>query len=132
VTSHHPSHCSVFSSSRGIHSPIAATAPSLRPLAPSGSLLRASTSRCITSIQSFSSFFQPVGAKLIRMADAPTYPALLKLTLLVGFSSVLQGVDPSTMPSSCFDATRWTSRLLASRTLVRKSSCRSPLTSSRS
>jgi hypothetical protein len=37
--------------------------------------------KVITIIQSFSSFSKPVGVKLPRQASAPTFPALLLLTL---------------------------------------------------
>jgi hypothetical protein len=53
-------------------------------------------------------------------------------TMPCSWFSAPEGADPSTRSSSSFSATRWTSRLLASQTPVRKPSCRIPLMSSRS
>jgi hypothetical protein len=130
-------------------SPTATTAPSLRSARPKQFPYKVPVSPASHHHPKFSSFsFCPRWAITPGVDGAPTSPPLLTRTLLVGYPSVLEGVDPSTMlspwfstpvevdpfirSSSSFSATRWTSRLLASRISVRKPSCRTPLISSQS
>jgi hypothetical protein len=119
VTSHPPSRHSNFSSSRGVHSLSASTAPSLRLPAPSGSLLRCQQIKVYHHYIQFFFRFPTTVVKLPRMAGGPTYPSLLMLTLLVGSPSVLEKADLSTMSSPSSSATCWTSPLFASQTPVR-------------
>jgi hypothetical protein len=56
----------------------------------------------LPSSKIFLPFFHPVEAKLPTVAGAPTFAALLTLTLLPGSSSVSEGVDASTGSSSSF------------------------------
>jgi hypothetical protein len=106
------------------------TAPSVRPLAPIGSLRRFQSVQMYRHHPDFF-FFPSGGAKLPRVAGAPTVPSLLTLKLRLG-PSVSEVADPSTLSSFSFSATHWTSRPLASRAPVRKPSCRTCLISSRS
>jgi hypothetical protein len=85
-------------SCRGDYSSTVTTAPSLSALVPSVSLIRFRSIQ-VYKHQHFLSFFIPtVGAKLSRVAGAPTSPALLMLIVRVGSSTVSEGSTPSQWP----------------------------------
>jgi hypothetical protein len=76
----------------GYFSPTATTAPSLRMLIPSDSLM--SFQSILVPHQYSKLFFFSSGAKLSWVSSGPTFLAPLTLTLLIGSSSVLEGGRP--------------------------------------
>jgi hypothetical protein len=92
---------------RSVHCPSAPIAPSLRLARPERFTYKAPvspSSRHHPKVFFPLLFFFPRWAINPGVASASAYPALPTLMLLVGFSSVLQGADPSTMPSPWFSA----------------------------
>jgi hypothetical protein len=125
---------------RGDYSPTATSAPSLRPARPERfpdtfllvqviAIIQIIFFLSLSHTHTLSLSPTTVGAVTHGVADAPTYPALTSCTISF---SVSEGAYLFTRSISLFPVTRWTSRLLALRTPVRKPSCRIRLLSCRS
>jgi hypothetical protein len=82
----------------GVYFPTAPAAPSLRPLVPSGSLIVCQ----LIQVYHHHPAFQVGGAKLPKVAGAPTSPAP---TLCAVSLSVSEGANPSTMSSQSLPVT---------------------------
>jgi hypothetical protein len=103
-------------------SPIAPTAPALRPLIPSSSLIRCKPVQVYHHQPLSRVPFWSVWAKVLRVVNVPTS---LTLKLLVVFSFVSEGANPSTGSSHSVPITRWKTRLLTSWPPVRRSAWQS-------
>jgi hypothetical protein len=98
-----------------VHSPTTTTAPSLRALVPSGTLIRFQSVQVIIIIQNVLLFSLPlslptVGAMTSGVAGAPTHPALTPCTISL---FVPEGADTSTTFDPCIPAVPCTLTILS-------------------
>jgi hypothetical protein len=92
------------------YSPTAPTAPSLRSLAPSVSLIRCELVQMYHHQPRARVPFGSMQAEVPKVVDAPTS---LTLQLWVVYSLVSERAEPSTVSSHSLPETRWKSQLLA-------------------